>query len=283
MNILDFTFNGKKLSEFGCICCNFDNSSGTVEVSSGADVTLNQEKSSGSNKFNLYSTSYDEPFTLLLSICLNPCGNYENMEMSVEQARKIQKWLSLRNKKFKINIEGYENIYWVGTFTCKQVMLNDIIIGFNLTFTANTPYALQEDESFNIELSDALESDIAFSSDVYGYIDADYVITVKEAGNLKFDTYYYDPDTKLYTLDREFTVNNCTSDEKIYIKGDTQLVTSGRTAHELGKDCNFILPRLVNTYQNDDEEVRNKIKSNLKCNVQITYNPTAMIGYGYKS
>ena len=62
---------------------------------------------------------------------MNPCGNYENMEMSVEQARKIQKWLSLRNKKFKINIEGYENIYWVGTFTCKQVMLNDIIIGFS--------------------------------------------------------------------------------------------------------------------------------------------------------
>ena len=283
MNILDFTFNGKKLSDFGYICCNFDNSSGTVEVSSGADVTLNQEKPSGSNKFNLYSTSYDEPFTLSLSICLNPCGNYENMNISVEQARKIQKWLNLRNKKFKINAEGYEDIYWVGTFTCKQVMLNGAIIGFNLTFTANTPYALQEDELFNIELSDTLESDIVFTSDVYGYIDADYIITIKETGDLKFDTYYYNPDTKLYTLDREFTVKNCFVDEKIYVKGDTQLVISSRAVHELGKDCNFILPRLVNTYQSDDEEVRNKIKSNLKCNVQITYNPTAMIGYGYKS
>lgn len=283
MNILDFTFNGKKLSDLGYICCNFDSSSGTVEVSSGADVTLNQEKPSGSNKFNLYSTSYDEPFTLPLSICLNPCGNYENMEMSVEQARKIQKWLSLRNKKFKLDVIGFENIYWVGTFTCKQVMLNSSIIGFNLTFTANTPYALQEDKSFNIELLDALESDIVFTSDVYGYIDADYVITVKEAGNLKFNTYYYNPNTESYTLDREFTVQNCITDEKIYVKGDTQLVTSSRTVHELGKDCNFILPRIVNTYQSDDEEVRNKIKSNLKCNVQITYNPTAMIGYGYKS
>lgn len=283
MNILDFTFNGKKLSDFGYICCNFDSSSGTVEVSSGADVTLNQEKPSGSNKFNLYSISYDEPFTLPLSICLNPCANYENMDISVEQARKIQKWLSLRNKKFKLDVIGFEDIYWVGTFTCKQVMLNSSIIGFNLTFTANTPYALQEDKSFNIELSDTLESDIIFSSDVYGYINVDYVITVKEVGNLKFDTYYYDPDTKAYILDREFTVQNCIADEKIYVKGDTQLVTSSKTAHELGKDCNFILPRLVNTYQSDDEEVRNKIKSNLKCNVQIIYNPTAMIGYGYKS
>ena len=50
-------------------------------------------------------------------------------------------------------------------------------------FTANTSYALQENESFNIELSDTLESDIVFTSDVYGYIDADYVITVKEVCN----------------------------------------------------------------------------------------------------
>lgn len=283
MNILDFTFNGRKLSDFGYICCNFDSSSGTVEVSSGADVTLNQEKPSGSNKFNLYSISYDEQFTLPLSICLNPCANYENMDISVEQARKIQKWLSLRDKKFMLDVIGFEDIYWIGTFTCKQVMLNSSIIGFNLTFTANTPYALQKDKSFNIELSDTLESDIVFTSDVYGYINVDYVITVKEAGNLKFDTYYYNPNTESYTLDREFTVQNCIADEKIYVKGETQLVTSSRTVHELGKDCNFILPRIVNTYQSDDEEVRNKIKSNLKCNVQITYNPTAMIGYGYKS
>lgn len=283
MILLDFQYNNKNLSDFDMICCSFDSSSGIAEVSSGADVTLNQEKSSGSNKFNLYSTSYDEPLTLPLSICLNPCANYENMDISVEQARKIQKWLSLRNKKFKLNVIGFEDIYWVGTFTCKQVMLNSSIIGFNLIFTANTPYALQEDKSFNIELSDTLESNIVFTSDVYGYIDVDYVITVKEAGNLKFDTYYYNPDTELYTLDREFTVKNCTADEKIYVKGGTQLVTSSRTVHELGKDCNFILPRLVNTYQSDDEEVRNKIKSNLKCNVQITYNPTVMIGYGYKS
>ena len=49
-----------------------------------------------------------------------------------------------------------------------------------MTFTANTSNALQENESFNIELSDTLASDIVFTSDVYGYIDADYVITVKE-------------------------------------------------------------------------------------------------------
>lgn len=283
MNILDFTFNGKKLSDFGCICCNFDSSSGTVEVSAGADITLNQEKPSGSNKFNLYSTSYDEPFTLSLSICLNPCGNYENMEISVEQARKIQKWLNLRNKKFKINADGYEDIYWVGTFTCKQVMLNGAIIGFNLTFTANMPYALQEERVIDVDLSEALESDILFSSDVYGYIDADFGISLKEKGDLKLSMYYYDPNTKQYILDRTFSIDNCIADEGIFIEGSTQIVKTTWGGHPIGKDCNFLLPRLINTYQTDTEKVKNKIVSNLKCRVIIYYNPTAMIGYGYKS
>ena len=245
MNILDFTFNGKKLSDFRCICCNFDSSSGTIEVSAGADVTLNQEKPSGSNKFNLYSTSYDEPFTLSLSICLNPCGNYENMDISVEQARKIQKWLNLRNKKFKINAEGYEDIYWVGTFTCKQVMLNGAILGFNLTFTANTPYALQEDELFNIELSDTLESDIVFTSDVYGYIDADYIITgavffaqsPKGKRGVRFGTstvnYFADSQVILTTSSTSTNgdsvcvqctyIYNCTSTTTLYLQALQQL------------------------------------------------------------
>ena len=59
------------------------------------------------------------------------------------------------------------------------------------------------------------------------------------------------------------------------------------------KDCTTAMQTLhdsLRTYAEDLKKVsdaqrdaRNKIKSNLKCNVQITYNPTVMIGYGYKS
>lgn len=219
----------------------------------------------------------------LLSIRFNSCGNYKDMNISVERARKIQKWLSLRNKKFKINAEGYEDIYWVGTFTCKQVMLNGAIIGFNLTFTANTPYALQEERVIDVDLSEVLEGDIVFSSDVYGYIDANFGISLKEKGDLKLSMYYYDPDTKQYILDRTFSMDNCIADEGIFVEGSTQIVKTTWGGHPIGKDCNFLLPRLINTYQTDTEEVRNKIVSNLKCRVIIYYNPTAMIGYGYKS
>lgn len=48
------------------------------------------------------------------------------------------------------------------------------------------------------------------------------------------------------------------------------------------KDCNFLLPRLINTYQDVDETVKNRIVVNRPCTIKITYAPIAMIAYGYK-
>lgn len=280
MKVNDFTFAGKQLADFNCICCNFDGSSGTVEV--GSEIKLNQEKPSGSNVFNLYSTTYDEPFTLPLSICFNPCKTDIDY-LTVTQARKIQKWLSQRNKVFRINCEGFEHLYWIGTFIVKQVMLNDVIIGFNLTFTANTPYALQDDLVINCDLSDSnRETEFEVSGDQFGYIDADYVITCKEAGNLTISSYYVDQENGLLILDKQFKLANCIMDEVITINGLSQIITSSVVGRQLGKDCNFLLPRLINTYQSDDEVVQNRIIVNRACTIQITYSPTAMVSYGYK-
>ena len=44
MRIFDFKYDGKYLSDFGLICCSFGGSSDSVEITSGADITLNQEK-----------------------------------------------------------------------------------------------------------------------------------------------------------------------------------------------------------------------------------------------
>lgn len=280
MKVNDFTFADKTLADFNCICCNFDSNSGMVEV--GVELKLNQEKSSGSDWFNLYSTTYDEPFTLPLSICVNMC-NSDIDHLTVAQARKIQKWLSLKNKKFRINCSGYENIYWIGNFSAKQVMINDQIIGFNLTFTANTPYALQDDLLINCDLSANIrETEFEINSDKYGCINADYIITCKEAGDLTVSSYYVDQENKLLIIDRQFKIDNCSMGEVITINGTSQLVTSNINGRQLGKDCNFLLPRLINTYQDVDETVKNRIVVNRPCTIKITYAPIAMIAYGYK-
>ena len=39
--------------------------------------------------------------------------------------------------------------------------------------------------------------------------------------------------------------------------------------------------RTSSNYNDDEELVQNKIVSNLICTIQIEYNPTVMISYGY--
>ena len=280
MRIFDFKYDGKYLSDFGLICCSFGGSSDSVEITSGADITLNQEKSSGSDYFDLYSTTYDEPFSITFSVCLNPCN--DATYFTVEQVRQIQKWLCCRKyHKFKIIKKDYENIFWNGTFTAKQVVYNDEIIGLNLKFTADTSFALTEDTILDLSLIEAPESEFNVYGDINGYVNANYIITVKEDGDLQLDNYYIGDSENI--LDRSFTIKNCAAEEIITINGEKQIVQTNMPEHNLGKDCNFLLPRLINTYQTYDEVVRNKITSNLRCEVNITYNPTVMIGYGYMS
>lgn len=61
----DFEYAGEMLSDYGMMLCSFDSGGGIETVSSGADVTFNQIKPIGSNRFNLYSSTYDTLYQLL--------------------------------------------------------------------------------------------------------------------------------------------------------------------------------------------------------------------------
>ena len=56
----DFEFAGEMLSDYGMILCSFDSGGGIETFSSGADITFNQIKPIGSNRFNLYSSTSGE-------------------------------------------------------------------------------------------------------------------------------------------------------------------------------------------------------------------------------
>ena len=66
--------NGRPVSythlDYGMMLCFFDSGGGIETVSSGADVTFNQIKPIGSNRFNLYSSTYDTALSATFQICL---------------------------------------------------------------------------------------------------------------------------------------------------------------------------------------------------------------------
>lgn len=269
----DFEYAGEMLSDYGMMLCSFDSGGGIETVSSGADVTFNQIKPIGSNRFNLYSSTYDTALSATFQICKNPCRlkNQEEMRLSFEEVSAIQRWLCRKDgyKRFKLDKEGYEHVYWNGTFSSKQIVLNDAIIGLELTLYTDAPFAFMDEVSTEYECS----ADTSFNlwdnsdetTDLNNSLRPDMEITILSEGNFKLTN---SMDTK------SFIVRNCKFGEVITIDGKNQLITSSLSSHNLANDFNYFFPRIINTY----EERCNTFMPNLDCKIKITYSPIRKVG-----
>lgn len=270
MYTIDFEYDKRRLSEYNMIICSFNGNSGIEPVSSGADITFNQGKSSGSNKFNLYSSTYENAYTATFQICKDPCkfDDDDKFYFSVNEVSAIQKWLC-RNSyhKFKIDQDDYRNIYWNAVFSSKQILLNGRIVGLELTMYTDATYAYRDEICHVFHCTGENKSfDILDFNWKEGYIYPNIEITVLQPGNfiLSFNG-------------KESEIKNCQVKDKneiITIDGDNQIISSSNAEHNIAKDFNFIFPRLENTYENN----KNTFSVNLDCKIIIKYSPIVLIG-----
>lgn len=268
----DFEFAGEKLSDYGMMICKFD-SGGTETVSSGADITFNQIKPIGSNRFNLYSSTYDTALSATFQICKNPCRlkDQDEMELSLEEISAIQRWLCRKDgyKRFKLDKEGYEHVYWNGTFGSKQIVLNDAIIGLELTLYTDAPFAFMDEVSTEYECSAGTSFDLWDNSDettdLNNSLRPDMEITILSDGEFRLHNLM---DNKI------MVIKNCKSNEVITIDGKNQLITSSFSSHNLSNDFNYFFPRIINNYN----ERCNTFTPNLNCKIKITYSPIRKVG-----
>ena len=269
----DFEYAGEMLSDYGMMLCSFDSGGGIETVSSGADVTFNQIKPIGSNRFNLYSSTYDTALSTTFQICKNPCRlkNQEEMRLSFEEVSAIQRWLCRKDgyKRFKLDKEGYEHVYWNGTFSSKQIVLNDQILGLELTLYTDAPFAFMDEVSTEYECSAGTSFNLWDNSDettdLNNSLRPDMEITILSEGNFKLTN---SMDAKFFIL------RNCKSGEVITIDGKNQLITSSLSSHNLANDFNYFFPRIINNY----EERCNTFTPNLDCKIKITYSPIRKVG-----
>lgn len=101
MKARDFEFDGKKLSSFGFIICNFG-SKGLETVSNGGQSTFNTISTLDGKEHKLTSTKYEDCAENVIQICKSPCNN-SVMEISQTELREITRWLG-RNKFLKLKI-----------------------------------------------------------------------------------------------------------------------------------------------------------------------------------
>lgn len=269
MYAIDFEFDGKRLSDFGCILTTFDGLKSDV-VPSGGSITFSTEKALSSDKYNIYSSGYDSPFTAEFSICKNPCDsiNSDNIEFTPREVSAIQRWLCRNNEycKFKLLEDGYEGIYWNGYFNSQQYILGSKIIGFSLIFTADSPYAYLDDIKLHFTNSANIGFLVDSKSDKEGYIYPDLTITLNSGGNFSLTN----------NRDNKITIiNNCSQGEVITIHGEQLLISSSDNNHDLSADFNYSFPRIINSYV----DTGNIFTPNLACTIDISYSPIIRVGF----
>jgi len=267
MLVTDFEYDGLLLSDFGCIMCSFD-STGLQTVTNGSNITFNTSPVLKGTKHVLTDTKYDEcltvpPFQICKDFCL--CETQEDTYFTIEEQANLMRWLNRKEfLKFKLVKEGYENIYFEGSFNVSKIMWGDNCIGMELSLTTNRPFGLYEvvKKTFRATAANHMEifKDI---SDEIGYIYPDVEITCTTAGDLVIHNTIENRDT---------VIKNCTAGEVITMK--YPVISSSVSSHKIQNDFNYNFFRIANTYR----EKGNKITFSLPCTMKISYNPVRKVG-----
>lgn len=156
MKAHDFEFDGKRLSDFGFIVCNFDDK-GLKTISNGATITFNTIPTLNGSYHKLASSVYEDCLETTIQICRNPC-NGDIMEISSATFRSITGWLSRKKfLKFKILDEDNIDLYHEAVINIGKIELDGKLIGLELEIRTNRPFALKEPQTITITCEDGKE------------------------------------------------------------------------------------------------------------------------------
>lgn len=143
MKAYDFMYDGKTLSSFGMVICNFG-SKGLDTVSDGSKISFNTVSVLGGSKNYLTSTEYEDCLSTTIQICKGSCTE-DVKEISSEEHRQLTKWLNRKKfLKFKILSKEYLDLYFEASFNISRIELDGSLYGLELEVVTNRPFALRE-------------------------------------------------------------------------------------------------------------------------------------------
>lgn len=267
MYATDFEYDGIKLSDYGMMICSF-NSSSWETVSSGADITFNTVKSTGSNKFKYYGTKYNEAYTTTFQICKNPCI-MNNMYLESNEVSGIQRWLCRKDGFYKFCVvqDDLKDTFWKATFSCKQILLAGKTIGLELTMHTDAPYAYLDIDTISYSPIAGESFSIYDMSDEVGSVYPKVIISCKGNGTIKLQN----------SLDNKITVlTGVLSGERIILDGENKIIQTDNS-RSLANNFNYYFPRIINTF-NCRNNVYTLSSDSVNCDILFSYNPIIKVG-----
>lgn len=263
MKITDFEFDGKRLSEYGMIVCNFGNK-GLETVSDGSTITFNTVSSLNGSINRLTSTKYEDCLGTTIQICKHSCVNGVQ-KITPTEHRELVKWLNRKQfLKFKPLSEDYMGLYCEASFNISRIELDGELYGFELEVITNRPFLLREPKI--IKIKNTTKDGKHFINDLSyeeGYIYPYMEITILEDGNLN-----------IYNAleDRNTYIGNCVAGEVITM--DYPIIESSIPTHNIQNDFNWDFFRVANTFRNS----RNDLTISIPCTIEIKYSPIVKVG-----
>ena len=264
MKAYDFSYDGKKLSDFGFVICNFGGSKGLETISNGSQITFNTVPVFNGAKYHLTSTTYDDCLTATIQICKTPCGG-DSMEINPSTFRTLTSWLCRKKfLKLKFFSDDYIDLYFEAIINISRVEIDGKLVGLELEISTNRPFALKEKRILTIENT---EKDGSYSindtSYEEGYIYPRTEITIAESGNLN-----------IYNAieNRNTYIGNCVAGEIITL--DYPIIQSSVSSHNIQNDFNWNFFRIANTIENS----RNDLTISIPCTIKIEYSPIVKVG-----
>lgn len=262
MILKDFVYDDIALSEMGFMVCSFAGSS-LETVSSGSNLSFNTVSVLSGELKELITSQYEDVLQFTIQICRKSCQNM-SMEISLQEYRDLLSWLNRKSyHKLKLLNDEYLDLYLEGSFNVSRIESNGALVGLELTFISNRPFALQEEKSIEVDFVAGTTKEITTKSDVEGIIYPNLTIELKESGNLILEN---DRDAeKMY-------IANCINGE--IIKIDYPLIETNRSSHQIAKDFNWSFLKLFTTFHNK----QNAIQASLDCKITFTFSSRVKIG-----
>ena len=304
MKAYDFSYDNKKLSDFGFIICNFGDK-GLDTRTNGSKITFNTISTLDGTKHHLTSTAYKDCLETTIQICKSSCDG-DIMEIPSVTFRELTKWLSRKKfLKFKILDEDYIDLYFEAAFNINRIEIDGRLIGLELEIITNRPFALKEPRLTNIKLKeiygweeykDGILLGYATSTDENAYthngvptedgyqriyLGEIYEGSVNDVSDEEGYIYPYTEITinksgnlKIYNAieDRNTYIANCIEGEVITL--DYPIIRSSVSSHNIQNDFNWNFFRIANTLENS----RNDLIVNLPCSIKIEYSPIVKVG-----
>lgn len=263
MYTCDFEYDGKLLSDFGFIICDFNGSSDFDTVDAGSKIQFNTVSRHRGKIFSLVGTEYSESVTATIDICKDPSLN-DDLQITNDEYRALVRWLNRSEfLRFRL-IYGDDDrtpCYYDASFNIEKVMVGNVLYGLELSMETNKPFGYGEELIEMFDISDTAEAfSFTDASDEIGYTYPNLKITFNESGD--------------FSLINDATgcnmqIKNVSVGEIITIKGAEHIIASSLSSHKIYDDFNFDFFTVGNSYQSRE----NKITASLKCDIKLSYSP----------